>query len=77
MDQINCDCLLTKTRIWGTTIGDDAVCFTQYFLVEQGDLINTAIGGRGITTRQPIQQIYGFVNAMVVAGRQLTLSVQN
>jgi len=42
------DRLPTKTYIWGITIGDDAECFTQDFLVEQGNLVDTEIGGRGI-----------------------------
>ena len=42
------DRLPTKTYVWGVDIGDDAVCFTQDFLVEQGNLVNTVVGGRGI-----------------------------
>jgi hypothetical protein len=42
------DRLPAKTYIWGVDIGDDAVCFTQDFLVEHGSLINTEIGGRKI-----------------------------
>jgi len=42
------DRLPAKTYIWGIDIGDDAVCFTQDFLVEHGSLINTEIGGRKI-----------------------------
>ena len=42
------DRLPAKTFVWGIDIGDDAVCFTQDFLVEQGNLVNTKIGGRGI-----------------------------
>jgi hypothetical protein len=42
------DRLPVKTYIWGIDIGDDAVCFTQDFLVEQGNLVNAEIGGRRI-----------------------------
>ena len=42
------DRLPTKTYIWGITIGDNAVCFTHDPLVEQGNLVNTQIGGRDI-----------------------------
>jgi hypothetical protein len=42
------DRLPTKTYVWGVDIGDDAVCFTQDFLVEQGNLVNARIGGRDI-----------------------------
>ena len=40
--------LPNKTYIWGINIGDDAVCYTQDFLVENGNLINAEIGGRNI-----------------------------
>lgn len=43
------DRLPAKTYIWGIDVGDDAVCFTQDFLVEHGGLINTEIGGRKMT----------------------------
>ena len=42
------DRLPTKTYVWGINVGDDAVCFTQDFLVEQGNLVNTEIGSRSI-----------------------------
>ncbi|MFA9421707.1 MAG: DUF3179 domain-containing (seleno)protein [Gammaproteobacteria bacterium] len=52
--------LPTKTYIWGITIGDDAVCFTQDFLVEQGNLINTEIGGRNIVVAwNPVYESVG------------------
>lgn len=52
--------LPTKTYIWGITIGDDAVCFTQDFLVEQGNLINTKIGGRNIVVAwNPVYESVG------------------
>jgi hypothetical protein len=40
--------LPNKTYVWGVNIGDDAVCYTQDFLVGHGNLINTEIGGRKI-----------------------------
>jgi len=52
--------LPTKTYIWGITIGDDAVCFTQDFLVEQGNLINTEIGDRSIVVAwNPVYESVG------------------
>jgi hypothetical protein len=52
--------LPTKTYIWGINIGDDAVCFTQDFLVEQGNLVNTEIGGRSIVVAwDPVYESLG------------------
>ena len=42
------DRLPTKTYVWGIDMGDDAVCFTREFLVEQGNLVNTEVGGKAI-----------------------------
>jgi hypothetical protein len=42
------DRLPNKTYVWGINIADDAVCFTQDFIVENGNLVNTEIGGRAI-----------------------------
>jgi hypothetical protein len=42
------DRLPAKTYVWGIDIGDDAACFTQEFLVENDNLVNTTIGGRPI-----------------------------
>ena len=54
------DRLPTKTYIWGISIGDDAVCFTQDFLVDQGNLINTIIGGRDIVVAwDPVYESIG------------------
>jgi len=54
------DRLPTKTYIWGITIGDDAVCFTQDFLVDQGNLVNTTIGGRNIVVAwDPVYESIG------------------
>lgn len=52
--------LPNKTYVWGVNIGDDAVCFTQDFLVENGNLINTEIGGRKIVMAwDPIYESVG------------------
>ena len=54
------DRLPTKTYIWGINISDDAVCFTQDFLVEHGNLINTEIGGRSIVVAwDPVYESVG------------------
>jgi hypothetical protein len=42
------DRLPNKTYVWGINIGDDAVCYTQDFVVEQSNLVNTTIGGKRI-----------------------------
>jgi hypothetical protein len=42
------DRLPTKTYIWGVNIGEDAVCYTQDFLLGAGNLINATVGGRDI-----------------------------
>ncbi|MEH6470353.1 MAG: DUF3179 domain-containing (seleno)protein [Halopseudomonas sp.] len=40
--------LPAKTYVWGIDVGEDAVCYTHDFLIEQNNLINTEIGGRSI-----------------------------
>jgi len=40
--------LPNKTYVWGINMGDDAVCYTQDFIVENGNLINAVIGGRSV-----------------------------
>lgn len=42
------DRLPNKTYIWGVNIGDDAVCYTDDFLIERGVPVNATVGGRGI-----------------------------
>lgn len=42
------DRLPKKTFVWGINIGEDAVCYTQDFLIENGNLVNSEIGGRKI-----------------------------
>jgi hypothetical protein len=54
------DRLPAKTFVWGINIGDDAVCFTQDFLVEQGNLVSTEAGGRGIVVAwNPVYESVG------------------
>lgn len=42
------DRLANKTYVWGINIGTDAVCYTEEFLTEQGNVVNAEIGGRAI-----------------------------
>ena len=52
--------LPNKTYVWGVNIGDDAVCYTQDYLVENGNLINAEIGGRKIVVAwDPIYESIG------------------
>jgi len=40
------DRLPNKTYVWGINIGNDAVCYTRDFIVENGNLVNATVGGR-------------------------------
>lgn len=40
------DRLPNKTYVWGVNIGNDAVCWTDDFIVEQGNIVNAEVGGR-------------------------------
>jgi hypothetical protein len=42
------DRLHNKTYVWGVQINGDAVCWTDDFVVENGNLINAAVGGRDL-----------------------------
>jgi hypothetical protein len=42
------DRLPNKTYAWGVTGGDDAVCWTDDFVVEHDNLINARVGGRDL-----------------------------
>ena len=54
------DRLPTKTYIWGINIGDDAVCFTRDFLVDQANRVNTRIGERDIVVAwDPVYESVG------------------
>jgi len=46
------DRLPNKTYVWGIDIGADAVCYTEDFIKEQGNLVNVSIGGRDIVVAQ-------------------------
>ena len=39
------DRLPNKTYVWGVDFGDDAVCWTDDFVVEQGNVVNAEVGG--------------------------------
>ncbi len=39
------DRLPNKTYVWGVNFGNDAVCWTDDFLVEQGNVVNAEVGG--------------------------------
>ncbi len=52
--------LPNKTYVWGINIGDDAVCYTEDFIVEQGGVINAVIGERKVViARDPIYESIG------------------
>lgn len=40
------DRLPNKTYVWGVNFGDDAVCWTDDFVVEQGNVVNAEVGGQ-------------------------------
>jgi hypothetical protein len=40
------DRLPNKTYVWGVNLGDDAVCWTDDFLVEQGNIVNAEVDGQ-------------------------------
>jgi hypothetical protein len=42
------DRLPNKTYVWGVSLGDDAVCWTDDFVVEQGNIVNAEVGGRRV-----------------------------
>jgi hypothetical protein len=42
------DRLPNKAYVWGVNIGDDACCWTDDFIVEQGNIVNTEVGGRSL-----------------------------
>lgn len=42
------DRLPNKTYVWGVDIGRDAVCWTDDFIVAQGNLVNAEVGGRAV-----------------------------
>ena len=42
------DRLPNKTYVWGVDIGGDAACWTDDFVVEQGNIVNAEVGGRAV-----------------------------
>ena len=42
------DSLHAKEYVWGFNVGKDSVAYTQDFIREHGDLINTRVGDRNI-----------------------------
>jgi len=42
------DRLPNKTYVWGVAFGDDAACWTDDFVVEQGNIVNTEVGGQAL-----------------------------
>ena len=42
------DRLPRKALIWGLNVDDDYVAYTKDFIIEQGNVINTRIGGRDV-----------------------------
>ena len=42
------DRLPNKTYIWGINIGNDAVCWTDDFVIEQGNVVNAEVDGKAV-----------------------------
>lgn len=42
------DRLPNKTYVWGVAIGDEAVCWTDDFVVDQGNIVNANVGDRAL-----------------------------
>lgn len=40
--------LPTKTYVWGVNIGSDATCWTDDFVIENGNIVNAEVGGRPV-----------------------------
>ncbi|SMP16185.1 DUF3179 domain-containing (seleno)protein [Shimia sagamensis] len=55
--------LPTKSYVWGVNIGGDACCWTDDFVVEQGGVINTEVGGQALVLSW--DPIYESVNIWV------------
>ena len=49
------DRLPNKTYVWGINIGDDAVCFTDDFVFQNGGIVNATIGGRSIVVAYDLE----------------------
>ncbi len=44
-----------KTLIYGLNVGDDYVAYTKQFIAEQGNIINTRIGGRDVVIAYDVE----------------------
>jgi hypothetical protein len=54
------DRMHNKTYIWGVNIGRDAVCYTDDFVINNGGVINSTIGGRDVVVAyDPIYESLG------------------
>jgi hypothetical protein len=54
------DRLPNKTYVWGVNFGDDAVCWTDDFVVEQGNIVNAEVGGHTLVVAwDPIYESLG------------------
>jgi hypothetical protein len=54
------DRLPNKNYVWGVNIGDDATCWTDDFVVEQGNIVNAEVGGRALVVAwDPIYESLG------------------
>ncbi|SHJ98352.1 Protein of unknown function [Shimia gijangensis] len=42
------DRLPNKTYVWGATVGNDAVCWTDDFVIENDNVVNANLGGRDV-----------------------------
>ena len=42
------DRLPNKTYVWGVDFGDEAVCWTDDFVVGQGNIVNAVVGGNSL-----------------------------
>lgn len=42
------DRLPNKAYVWGVDLGDDAACWTDDFVVEQGNVVNAEVGGQAL-----------------------------
>ena len=49
------DRLTNKTYVWGVTVGNDAVCWTDDFVIEHDMLINVTVGGRALVVNYDLK----------------------
>ena len=54
------DRLPNKTYVWGVSFGEDAVCWTDDYVVEQGNLVNAQVDGRALVVAwDPLHESLG------------------